>query len=568
MQQWVKEEEERVRQIALPGSDYEIGRATIRGVECTVFPNGPRNLRALYDTALVHGEKTFVVHGPERHSFIDFHRRATTLARRLQSDLGIGPGDRVAIAMRNYPEWCLAYMATTAIGAIAVTLNSWWEGQELDYGLEDSGSRLLFADAERFRRVQPFLPARRVEPVVVRPEAPLPPGTREFGQVLGSIEAGPFPDVDVDPDADAAICYTSGTTGHPKGVIQTHRGVLAALLGWEVSGRLSILRAEQEDGPLPPPRHDPAMLLAVPLFHVSGSHVQFLMSFRLGRKMVFMRRWDPEEALELIERERVTEFNGVPTMTGDLIQAPGFRKRDLSSLRDIGGGGSARPTEQVRQIRKRYSGTASTGYGLTETNGLGTTIGRNDYATRSNSVGRAVPPLVEMKIVDGSDREVPPGTAGEILLKGCMLMRGYWNKEEATAEVLQDGWLRTGDIGHIDEEGFLFITDRAKDMVIRGGENISTQEVEDKIYEQDAVLEAAVFGVPDERLGETLAAVVVVKPGSSLSREELEHHLRERVAHFKIPQHVWIRTERLPRIASGKIAKRQLQDKAKAELEG
>jgi long-chain acyl-CoA synthetase len=264
------------------------------------------------------------------------------------------------------------------------------------------------------------------------------------------------------------------------------------------------------------------MLLTVPLFHVNGSHAQFLLSFRLGRKVVFMRRWDPEEALELIERERVTEFHGVPTMTGDLIEASGFKKRDLSSLRDIGGGGSARPAEQVRKILKRYRGTASGGYGLTETNALGTTIGRKDYAKRPTSAGRAVPPIVEMKIVDGSDREVPPGTTGEILLKGCMLMRGYWNKPEETADVLQDRWLRTGDIGHVDEEGFLFITDRAKDIVIRGGENISTLEVEDKIHEHDAVLEAAVFGVPDERLGEALAAAVVVKPGSSLSREELE----------------------------------------------
>jgi acyl-CoA synthetase (AMP-forming)/AMP-acid ligase II len=524
-------------------------------------------MRALYDAALLHGEKTFVVYGRERYSFVDFHHRAATLARRLQSDFGIGPGDRIAIAMRNYPEWCLAYMAATAIGAIAVTLNSWWEAQELNYGLEDSGSRLLFADAERFRRVQPFLAARKVEPIVVRPELPLPAGAREFGEVLGSIGADPFPDVDVDSDADAAICYTSGSSGYPKGVIQTHRGIVAAMLGWEMSGLLLILRAARERATLPRERPDLAMLLTVPLFHVNGSHAQFLLSFRLGRKVVFMSRWDPEEALELIERERVTEFHGVPTMTGDLVQAEGFKKRDLSSLRDIGGGGSARPAEQVRQILRGYSGTASGVYGLTETNAIGTTIGKNDYAERPTSAGRAVPPIVEMKIVDDSGREVPLGTTGEILLKGCMLMRAYWNKPEETAEVLQDGWLRTGDIGHIDEEGFLFITDRAKDIVIRGGENISTLEVEDKIHEHDAVLEAAVFGVPDERLVEALAAVVVVKPRRSLSHEELEHHLRERVAHFKIPQHVWIRTEQLPRIAAGKIAKRQLRDEAKAELE-
>ena len=313
------------------------------------------------------------------------------------------------------------------------------------------------------------------------------------------------------------------------------------------------------DGAQPPP----SMLLAVPLFHVNGLHVQLLQSFRQGRKLVGMYKWDVEEALRLIEAERITALQGVPTMAWEVIRSPHLHDYDTSSLAYVGGGGAAMAPEHARRIGEHLGrGVPGTGYGMTETNALGTTVAGKALLSRPRTCGRPAAPLVSIKVVDERGDEVPRGQSGEIWIHGAMNFRGYWNNPEATREALSDGWVHTGDIGHMDDEGYVFITDREKDMVIRGGENIGCQEVEAVLYDHPGVSECAVFGVPDERLGETLAAVIMPKPGAEIDADGVRAHVAAHLARFKVPEQVWLQREPLPRLPSGKIYKRALREQA------
>jgi long-chain acyl-CoA synthetase len=379
------------------------------------------------------------------------------------------------------------------------------------------------------------------------------------------IDASPdaMPDSEIARDAPATLIYTSGSTAHPKGVLSSHRAIIHALMGWE--GTTALATAGRPKRELV---HPPAMILTVPLFHVTGLNAQFLLSFRAGRKLVGMYKWDVEKALAIIEQEHITLFNGVPTMAYELINSPKFDEYDLSSLRGIGGGGAAMSPQHSRQIDKKMKSKASpsAGYGMTETNGLGTTNAGRSLLAKPTSCGRAQALIVDIKIADDHGESLPPKQTGEIWIKGPMNFTGYWNNPDATAATLTDGWVHTGDIGHLDEEGYLFITDRAKDMVIRGGENIGCQEVEAVIYEHPKVGEVAVFGVPDARLGEAVAAVVTATTPHALTSADVKSHVAEHMARFKVPEHVWIRNEPLPRTASGKIFKRGLRDEAVALL--
>ena len=563
------------------GSPFVTASERIAGVEFTVFPHAPRNLAALYARSRRHEERVMLVYEDETYTFAEAHLRAANLAHHLASELGIQKGDRVALAMRNYPEWCFTYMAVTSIGAVIVPLNAWWTGPELRYGLEDSGAKLLIADTERFGRVRADLDALGIRAAVARPRGALPEGVADLGPLLAGEH--PLPNVEVAPDDDATIMYTSGSTGHPKGVVSTHRAITHAIYCWEYMFMTRLLpelhpaalqRAKQwlalgpsayEHPPFDVPQA--TMLITLPLFHVTGCNVQFLPSFRSGRKLVMMHKWNPERALELIERERVTDFNGVPTMSWELVNSPEFAKRDTSSLRSLSSGGSSRPPEHVRKLHeKAQHAPPSTGYGMTETNSLGAAIGGDDYILRPSSVGTPIPPLVSIEVRDEHDRALPPGEEGEICIKSVTNMRCYWNKPEATAQVLEGGWIHSGDLGKFDADGYLFITGRAKDIVIRGGENISCPEVELALYEHPAVFEAAVYGVPDARLGEAVAASVRVRPGARITAAELQAHLAERLAKFKLPSHLWLQQRQLPRVASGKIDKRALKQAAAERL--
>jgi steroid-24-oyl-CoA synthetase len=551
--------------LTAPGEPYELIDASIDGVVFRVFKNAPSNLAELYRSSLVHAHKDFYVYESERYSFGETWRLAASVANALLR-AGIAAGDRVGIAARNYPEWIFAFMGITSVGAVAVTLNAWWSAEELAYGLDDSGLKLVFADTERLQRLLPVYTARGLPMVGIRADefCATHPGITRWQDFVAAPDAA-MPDVALAPDTNATILYTSGSTAHPKGVLATHRSIIHAVMGWECGAAIAAAVNPQRGDPNP--EFPPAMILTVPLFHVSGLNVQFTSSFRPGRKLVGMYKWDAEEALRIIETERITQFNGVPTMSWEMVQSPNFGKFDTRSLQTMGGGGAAMAPEHARQIARRLpSGVPGTGYGMTETNGLGSSISGAELLERPRSCGRPIPPLVTIKIVDDNGDEVPRGETGEIWIKGPMNFRGYWNKPDATRVTLRDGWVCSGDIGHMDNEDFVFITDRAKDMVIRGGENIGCQEVEAVIHDHPAVSECAVFGVPHERLGETLAAVVMVKPGATLDADAVRAHVGAHLARFKVPEHIWIRSEQLPRIASGKIYKRGLRDDAIAAL--
>ena len=555
-----------IAEVTAPGKPHETRLETIGGVDFTVFANAPGNLRDLYAGALDHAQKDFYVYQDERYTFQAMWDQAAQCANRLKAR-GIEPGDRVGIALRNYPEWIAAFMAITSMGAVAVAMNAWWSGEELVYGIEDSGLKILFTDVERTERLAGHIDQLGIELVTVRHRHEGLATWEAF--IQGASAEMPLPEIA--PEDNATILYTSGSTAHPKGVLSTHRAITNALLGWECGGAIAMALNPQMGAAVgraaPAPQNPPAIILTVPLFHVTGLVVQTLMSFRHGRKVVGMYKWDVEEALRIIQDERITEFNGVPTMAWELVQAPNRSKYDLSSLKSAGGGGAPMAPEHARQIDKTIAkGAPGTGWGMTETQGLATTIGGPAFLQRPRSCGRAVPPIVKVKAVKSDGTDAAPFETGELWIWGVQNFCEYWNKPDATAESLTDGWVHTGDIGHLDEEGYVFITDREKDMVLRGGENIGCQEVEAVLYEHPAILEAAVFGVPDERLGETVATVVVVRPGMTLTVDDVQTFAAERIARFKVPDHVWLRSERLPRIASEKIFKRGLREEAVERL--
>ena len=558
-----------VAKVTAPGEPYETRTERIRGVDFTVFANAPAHLRALYASGLEHGDKDFYVYRDERYTYRQMWELAARCANALASR-GIRAGDRVGIALRNYPEWVAAFMGITSAGCTAVAMNAWWSGDELAYGVQDSGLSLLFTDSERTERLADRVDELGIALVTVRHQHP---GHATWEAFLAEAGSATMPEPPINPEDDATILYTSGSTAHPKGVLSTHRAIVNALLGWECGGAIAMAMNPEMAAAVgrsaPVPTDPPAVILTVPLFHVTGLTVQLLMSFRRGRKVVGMYKWDAEEALRIIDAERITEFNGVPTMAWELVQSPNRHKYDLSSLKSAGGGGAPMAPEHARQIDKTIAkGAPGTGWGMTETQGLATTIGGAAFLARPRSCGRAVPPIVQVKAVKSDGTTAAPLETGELWIWGVMNFSGYWNKPEATAQSLTDGWVHTGDLGHVDEEGYVFITDRLKDMVLRGGENIGCQEVEAVLYDHPAVQEAAVFGVPDDRLGETLAAVVVTKPGAALTNEAVREFTAEHLAKFKVPDHVWVRRERLPRIASEKIFKRGLREEAIASLAG
>ena len=549
-------------QLTAPGSMFETAEETIRGVPTRTWKNCPTALRDVLANSRLHGDKTFLVYEDERTSFEEHFRAAAHLARILRDEWGVAKGDRVAIAMRNYPEWPVAFFAAAAAGAVAVPLNSWWTGEELEYGLRDSGARVLFADARRAESLAPHLGGLAVEKVVtVRGEAPGVAGALRFEEVLGTPPAdAALPEVEIDPDDDATIFYTSGTTGKPKGALGTQRNICSNLVAVAFVQARSAARSGKA---LPPPGERPqnASLISVPFFHATGCHAILCGNLAFGGKLVMMYKWDAEKALELIEGERLTTFGGVPAMVWQVLESPNLAKHDLSSVTSVGYGGAPAAPDLVRRIREVFGDVVSpgNGYGLTETSSITTYNAGADYLARPDSVGAAIP-VCEVKAVDPEGKDLPPGQVGELWIKGPNVVKGYWRKPEATTETFGDGWLRSGDLGRVDEEGFVFIVDRAKDMVIRGGENVYCVEVESVLYDHPAVMDAAVIGIPHKVLGEEVGAVVQLTPGATVTEDELRQHVAGRLAAFKVPVKIQLRSEPLPRNANGKILKRALRE--------
>ncbi|MGH9065806.1 MAG: class I adenylate-forming enzyme family protein [Acidimicrobiales bacterium] len=566
-----------------PGQLFEVGEEVIRGVSTRVWRNAPSCLRDVLLLSRGHGPAAFLVYEDERQSFEEHFVRAAGLARALTTRYGVAKGDRVAIAMRNFPEWVVSFWAAAATGAVVVPLNAWWTGQELAYGLADSGAKVAIADAERVERLAPHLEELReggLRTLLVaragdqaRIEQPLAPGHERLEDVLSEAlgdgaEPGALPDVPIGPEDDATIFYTSGTTGRPKGAVGTQRNICTNLMSLFFLAALGGLRSREGDGGLPGDDGTGAgadggqnsYLLSVPLFHATGCHSVLVANTAAGGKLVMMHRWDPARALELIERERVTHFGGVPAMVWQVLDCPDFESRDTSSVKSISYGGAPAPPELVRRIKAHFpAGQPANGYGLTETSSVATMNSGEDYVERPGSVGPPVP-VVEVRVVGRDGEELAAGEAGELWIKGPNVVRGYWGRPEATAETFTGGWLHTGDVARIDADGFVDIVDRAKDMVIRGGENVYSVEVEGAIFEHPAVADAAVIGVPHRVLGEEVGAVVQLRPGLHADATDIKDHVAARLAAFKVPAHVWFRDQPLPRNPAGKVLKRQLRD--------
>ena len=442
----------------------------------------------------------------------------------------------------------------------------------MEYGLRDAQPKLLIADRERLERLAPVIAGVRqdqaLDVVAVRAEASLVDGAVAWTDVVRPGDApAELPAVTIDPDDDVCIFYTSGTTGFPKGAQLTHRGSISNLMNmvfWATTVALAGAKAAVAAGQEPPPPaiapgQQAVYMAPTPLFHVTANNCLLQPCTLSGGKIVFTYKWDPGRALELIERERVTNFSGVPTMSRELLAHPDWATRDTSSMRSLGGGGAALQPDLVVKIdRSLESGAPTTGYGLTETNGIVTANSAGFFVAKPASCGPAMPTF-DVQLVDELGEVLPAGSVGELCVKGPSVIRGYLNHPVETAKAIHDGFFNTGDIARIDDEGFVYIVDRTKDMVLRGGENIYCSEVETAIYTNDAIAEAAVFGVPDERLGETVAAAVLLHPGSSLTESELRAYLAERISKHKVPERIWFLTEQIPRNANGKFVKRDLK---------
>jgi len=553
-----------VAQVTAAGGDFEIVETEVLGRKVDAFKNQQETMKVMFDESRAFGDKEYIIYEGERWTFNRVFEHVDAFGALLVNTYGVKRGDRIALAMRNYPEWIVAYVATVCVGAVIVPMNSWWQTEELHYGLQDCGATVIVADQQRLDRIGAdwlATHAGTVKAIVARATGDLPAGVDRYEDAITLGDR--LPQIEFGREDDATILYTSGTTGFPKGAVSTHFGVMSALWCYACRRTIDTLRA---GGVVAVDPDKACLLLPVPLFHVTGCLAIMLNTFKNGTRIVLMPKWNAEYALELIERERVSQVVGVPTMSWDLVESPDFKKRDTSSLVFVGGGGAPAPPELVRKVNDSFpNGTPTIGYGMTETNAYGPQNRGEDYLTNPTSTGRVGPP-VKMRVTDPDGNVLPPGQAGELWFWGPNLIRGYWNRPEATAETIVDGWLRSGDIGVIDENGFVYVQDRAKDMVLRGGENIYCAVVEAAIYEIPAVYEAAVFGVPDHRLGEELACAVYLKPGASLTADELRAELAKHVAAFEVPSVVKFYEQQLPRNASGKILKRQIRDEVLQHL--
>jgi long-chain acyl-CoA synthetase len=546
------------------GAQFEIVETEVRGQKLRAYKNAPPTLRALWQISAAHGDKEYLVYGEERWTFERAHREVASIANWLLEH-GVSPGDRVAIAMRNYPEWMLAYWACTNVGIAVVGVNAWWTGPELVYGIQDSDPKAIIADSERLDRIAAHADEIGERILVGVRLAEDRAGVIPFADLCQG--SAPLPEVEIDSDADACIFYTSGTTGRPKGAQLTHRGCVNNVLSLAFSSAVQGAAAAATAGDAaksasPGPANPPAALVVTPLFHVTANNCVAHGMTIAGGKLVHMYKWEPGEALRLIEKEKITALSGVPVMARELIAHPDFETRDTSSLVSLGGGGAQLQPDLVRKIDESVkTARPGTGYGMTETCGIITSIAADLFLDRPESAGPAMP-CYETKVIDTDGKELAAGEAGELCVRGAQVIKGYLNQPEATAETIQDGWLRTGDIARLDDDGFIYIVDRAKDMVLRGGENIYCAEVEAAIFTHDGVAECTVFGVPDDRLGEEVgAAVVAAATHGQLTADELRAFLKERLAGFKVPRFIWFLDDAIPRNASGKFLKRELRDR-------
>ncbi|WP_339689362.1 class I adenylate-forming enzyme family protein [uncultured Parasphingorhabdus sp.] len=548
--------------LCAPGEPFEMEMVDIEGVATRVWKNAHPSLAALAEHARGHGDSEFLIFEDERVTYANWYRAVAALAVELQN-IGVTKGDRVSLAMRNLPEWPVIFFAAASIGAIVVPLNAWWTDQELVFGLENSQTSVLLCDAERWDRISPHLAdlpdLKHV--IVARSQSELAPAARQLETIIGRPnDYGNLPDqnlpaVDIAPDDAATIFYTSGTTGQPKGALGSHRNLTTNAISSGYAATVGALRRGNE---LPEPTVRVG-LTVIPMFHCTACSATMMPTVHGGHKMIFLHKWDTVKAMEIIEREKVNATGGVPFIAWQLIEHPDREKYDLSSIDSISYGGAPSAPELARKIFEVFGALPGNGWGMTETTATVTGHSAEDYLNRPTSCG---PPVAaaDLKVMsEDASEEMPIGEVGELWARGPMVVKGYWRRPDATAETFVDGWVRTGDLARLDDEGFCYIVDRAKDMIIRGGENIYSSEVENVLYDHPAVMDAALVGIDHKMLGEEPAAIVQLVPGQQATEAELQAWVRERLANFKVPVKILFRTESLPRNANGKILKKDLK---------
>ncbi|MDX1735882.1 MAG: class I adenylate-forming enzyme family protein, partial [Halioglobus sp.] len=550
----MQEFQEAMAQLTAPGAPFELGDAP-DGMR--VYVNAPATLPEALAAARDHGDREFLVYEGERRSFNQLLDEAEAIGAALQG-AGIGKGDRVALAMRNYPEWMAAYIGVVSVGAVVVPVNSWGQPADVIYTVNDAGAKLVICDQQRYDGIHEQLAAGGVALVIARPADPADPaGLPAF---LAGREGAALTPVDIDTGDLAMIMYTSGTSGKPKGAASTHRAICQAIYNMECSAIAAAMTNGELIGAMLEKGFEPTSLLAVPLFHVSGCHAQFFANLRGGRRIVMMYKWDVERALDYIEQERITTIAAAPSMILDLLESPRFPQADTSSLFSLGIGGAATPPRVSALLREHLPQNFSgTGWGMTETNAQGASMTGRAFVEKPGSAGFPHP-IAQFRICDEQGGDLPQGETGEIWVRSPTNISQYWNRPEVNAEEIVDGWLKTGDIGYLDGDGFLYLADRAKDMIIRGGENIYPIEIENELLEHPAVKEVAVIGLPHERWGEEVAAVVHLHDGAALDDAALVAHAKKRLAGYKVPTRVFFSDAQLPRNATNKVLKRELKE--------
>ncbi|MDH4041873.1 MAG: AMP-binding protein [Gammaproteobacteria bacterium] len=542
-------------QLTGPGAPWEFERGD-DGIAC--YKQAPANLVEALSVARQHGDREFLVYEGERRSFNQLLDEADAIAAALQAR-GVAKGDRVGLAMRNYPEWMAVFIAVVKIGAVIVPVNSWGRPADISHALGDAGVKLAFLDQARYDGIADWLADNGVTAVIARPAAPGDPlGMAAFVAPFSGKAPAP---VTIDGDDLALIMYTSGTSGAPKGAASTHRAICQALYNFEFAAAAAAMCNMEAIGAMLERGFESTSLLAVPLFHVSGCHAQFLTNLRAGRRIVMMYKWDVDRALQYIEQERITGIAAAPSMVLDLLESPAFDTADTRSLFSIGIGGAATPPRVGALLKEKMPANFSgTGWGMTETNAQGASLTGDAFERKPGSAGLAHP-IVDLRICDEQGAELGAGQTGEIWVRSPCNIREYWHRPEANASDFRDGWLRTGDIGYLDPDGFLYLADRAKDMIIRGGENIYPAEIENQLLELPAVKEVAALGLPHERWGEEVAVVVQLQPGQSLDEAQLLEFARARLAPYKVPTRVFFSDQPLPRNATNKVLKRELKER-------
>jgi long-chain acyl-CoA synthetase len=543
-----------------PGQPFETVPYEKFGHQLPAFKNAPPSLAHYFaHYCNEHADLTFLVDGDMRLTFAETYTAARAVAAGLVANHGVKKGDRVGIAARNSANWIVAYMGVVMAGGCVTLINGFWTGDELAFGIELAECSLVLADAQRAKRLEGTNHSAQV--IIIDHVGPPSTG---LANVWAQGDAAPLPELG--PDDLASILYTSGSTGFPKGAWSDHRGVVSGTLSYVAQTAMAAILLTQQGSP---PSEQPCALVAVPLFHVTGEVPLFLQSYAIGRKLVMMPKWDALEAMRLIEAERVSYFVGVPLMSYEMATHSKRADFDLSTCKSFAAGGAPRPVDHVAKIKESFPDSFPLlGYGLTETNGVGCGNYNENYLAKPGSTGKASRPMVDLAILDDDGNKLAQGQVGEVCMRTVANFRGYWKNDEATEEAFtKDGYFRSGDLGYVDEDGYLFIVDRKKDIIIRGGENISCIEVEQALYAHPDVIECSVFGLPDERFGEIVGAIYLVRDGKSLSPEELCQFLDGSLAPYKLPAHVWQAHEALPRLGTQKIDKKSLRAQYSALME-